>query len=212
MRRKGFFITFEGGEGCGKTTQLRLLAGRLRRLGHVVVTTKEPGAGPLGPVFRKLLLSRSITIPPAAELFLFLADRAQHVEKVIRPHLARGAVVLCDRYEDSTLAYQGGGRGFPIDFLQRANTLASGGLKADLTFFLDLPPQDAFRRLRGRNRGRDRMETEDRLFHERVRCFYRALARRHPRRVVCISAQKPVKEVFQAIWERLPAAFRKPVV
>lgn len=207
--RRGYFVTFEGGEGSGKTTQIRRLAAKLRALGHPVTVTREPGSGPLGPVFRRLLLA-STPLPNRCELFLFLADRAQHVETVVRPALARGRVVLCDRFEDSTTAYQGGGRGYPSALLSAANRAASGGLRPDRTFLLDVPPEVGIRRLSGRGESKDGLEREDIAFHRRVRAAYLALARREPRRVVKLDGTKEPAAVFEALWRRLPAWLRSP--
>jgi len=135
----GLFVTLEGVDGCGKTTQAQLLADRLRASGHCVVLTRQPGGTVIGERLRELLLTPGNPIPPAAELFLYLADRAVHVAEAVVPALEKGCVVVCERYTDSTLAYQGYGRGLDLDLLRRLNEMATGGVSPDLTLVLDIP-------------------------------------------------------------------------
>ncbi|MEK7765918.1 MAG: dTMP kinase, partial [bacterium] len=151
--RRGHFITTEGIEGCGKTTQARLLATRLRREGHTVLLTAEPGGTKLGRSIRAALLTAGRRVHPLAEWLLFEADRAQHVRETIEPALRRGAVVICDRYSDSTRAYQGYGRGLGLSFVDRVDRIATGGLRPDLTLLLDLPVREGLARARRRGRG-----------------------------------------------------------
>lgn len=183
-------ITFEGPDGSGKTTALRTVAEALRSEGRSVQTTRQPGDSSLD-VRRTLLEGRSIL--PVAELFLFLADRAQHVAEVIRPSLDRKMVVMCDRYADSTVVYQGHARGLDLDLLRTLNELATGGLSPNLTLLFDLPTQVSFMRMQSR----DRLDSEPIEFHERVRSGFLEEARLKPHRWVIIDATKPPDEVAQ---------------
>lgn len=189
------FITLEGPEGAGKSTQLPQLASWLEGLHKAVVTTKNPGGTPIGGQIRKILLEpANAAMVPLAELLLYAADRAQHVEEVVRPALAQGSVVLCDRYIDSTLAYQGFGRGLDHDLIARLNELATGGLKPDLTLLLDLPVEQGLARVAA-SRQVDRLETEAIAFHHRLRDGYLALAERERGRFVVVDATQPAETV-----------------
>jgi dTMP kinase len=180
------FITFEGIEGCGKSTQARRLC---ERLGERVRLTCEPGGTALGRSIRELLLEPARgTMDPVAEALLYLADRAQHVGEVIRPALEEGRTVVSDRYVDSTLAYQGYGRGLPLHLLEAVAELATGGLRPDLTVFLDVPVEMGLKRVGARGR-HDRLESERVEFHERVRQGYLALIEREPRRWVRLDGE-----------------------
>ncbi len=194
----GLFIAFEGPEGSGKTTQLRRLYRRLRRAGVPVVRTREPGGTRLGERLRALLKRADQNPAPEAELFLFLAARAQLVSTVIRPALAAGQVVLCDRYSPSTLAYQAYGRGLPLDQVADADRLATGGLWPDLVVLLDLPAEAGLAR-RGRA-GADRFEAEELEFHRRVRAGYLELARSDPERWLVLDAQVPPGVLARQVW------------
>ena len=201
---RGRFLTFEGIDGCGKTTQLRLLARAWRRRGFSVVTTREPGGTPLGERIRRLLLGRaSAGMDPHAELLLMFAARAQHVRQVIRPALARGRVVLSDRFTDASLAYQGYGRGLNLAFIRRLHRVACGGLRPDLTFVIDIDPRSSVRRARRRNararRDEGRFEREALAFYRRVRRGYRALARREPRRVKLIPGEASPERIHSRV-------------
>ncbi len=202
------FITFEGVEGAGKTTQIARLAARLREAGRQdVLTTREPGDGPLGQELRRLALHppMGIVVEPRAELLIMLADRAQHVGQVIRPHLEAGGIVICDRYADSSLAYQGYGRGLDLDEIAHLNDYATGGLQPDLTFLLDLDPAVGL----ARQRERTVMEEEALPFHQRIRAGFLALAEAAPERFVVLDAARPPDAVHEDIWNavssRLPA-------
>jgi len=196
----GFFITFEGGEGSGKTTQLKALLARLRALHGDAIQTRDPGGTAIGNQVRELLLNReNVRMSPLAELLLYEASRAQLVQEVIRPALASGRIVLCDRFTDSTVAYQGYGRGLDLDLVQRLNAVAADGLRPDLTFLLDLDPivglARASERLAQPRQRRDRLEDEVLEFHQRVQAGYRALAAREPERVVIVDAAPGILEI-----------------
>jgi dTMP kinase len=203
---RGLFVTFEGGEGSGKTTQLGLLAVRLRAAGERVVETRDPGGTAIGKEIRAILLSReSGPISAATELFLYEASRAQLVRDVIAPALERGTIVLCDRFTDSTLAYQGFGRGLDVEVIRRMDRLATGGLGPDLTMLLDLEPAMGLARCRRDAASdvapRDRIEAEPLDFHRRVREGYRRLAREEPDRFRVMDARLPVREIEAAVWD-----------
>ena len=193
------FVTFEGVDGSGKSTQIELLREWLQQRGLEAVATAEPGATPLGLELRRLLLTPDTgsAVSPRAEALLYAADRAQHVHEVIRPALDRGAWVLGDRYIDSTIAYQGGGRGLSSAALERLNAWAADGLVPDLTVLLDLDVSIASRRRAGA--GEDRLEAERIEFHERVRRRFLSLARAHPDRFTVIDAERTVDVVHDDV-------------
>jgi dTMP kinase len=205
----GLFIAFEGGEGTGKTTQARLIAIWLREQGYDVVTTHEPGATKIGMRLRALLLDTSHSgMSPHAEALMYAADRAEHVASVIEPALKRGAVVITDRYLDSSLAYQGGGRGLRTADIARLNSWATGGRVPDLTVLLDMPPEAGLGR---RARSADRLEAEPPEFHRRVRAGFLALARAEPSRYLVIDASLPADEVTAQIKDRIREVLPDPV-
>lgn len=199
---RGLFVTFEGPEGAGKSTAVATLAAELRSRGHEVLTTREPGAGAFGAKVRALLLEGG-EVEPSAELFLFLADRAQHVATIIRPALLGGTVVLCDRFADSTLAYQGYGRGWDLDWLRRLNATATGGLTPDLKLLFDLSSEEGLARLEQR----DRIDAESLEFHHRVREGFRAEAAADPLKWTVLNAantpEAVAHEALNAILSRL---------
>ncbi len=199
--RRGTLVTLEGGEGCGKSSQAEALAALLREDGYAVLVTREPGGTKLGQVV-KGIFQEGVPVTAEAELFLFEAARAQHVQEVIRPALERGEVVLCDRYTDSTLAYQGYGRGLSPDHLRAVNHIATGGLPPHFTILLDLPPEKGLAR-KANERVRDSLGDESIEFHRRVREGYLELARREPKRIAVVDASKPLQQVTQAAWRHL---------
>jgi dTMP kinase len=187
----GLFLTFEGPEGAGKTTQIGLLADALREMGHLVTRTREPGGDVVGERVRELLLHEDVGVE--AELLLFAAARARNVHSVVRPALAAGHVVLCDRYTDSTVAYQGYGRGLSLDLIARINDFATGGLRPDRTFLFDLPPAEGL--ARQSRADQNRLDRESLAFHERVRDGFLAIARTEPGRVILLNASRSVPEI-----------------
>ena len=190
------FITFEGVEGSGKTTQIESVGAALEEKGHSVTVTREPGGTKTGENIRQLLLdSLDGSVGQETELLLYMASRAQHVRDVIRPALSSGAVVLCDRFADATLAYQSGGRGLPEDTVTELNVLATGGVGPNLTVLLDIPEEEGLARARGRGGELDRMEREGGSFLRDVRKAYLEIARRDPGRVKVIDATLPAEQV-----------------
>lgn len=208
------FITLEGPEGSGKSTQSRLLDDYLRARGYSVVATREPGGTPIGDQIRDTLHDTANTaMSPTAEVLLYSASRAQLVAEVIRPALAAGRVVLCDRYADSTMAYQGYGRGLDLAMLAALTTIATGGLAPDLTLLLDIDVTRGLSRRRDEGEEMNRLDLEEVAFHERVRAGYHALAAAEPWRWVIINADQPVDTVQaairRAVEKRLPTVDRR---
>jgi dTMP kinase len=194
------FVTFEGIEGSGKTTQVRRLSAYLKEKGVPHRVTREPGGTKLADEIRSLLLSpREEPVFPETELLLYEAARSQHVRGVILPALSSGQAVLCDRFYDSTSAYQGFSRGIDVPRIEELNAFASGGVSPDLTFLLDVSPEDGFARLRGRGVRPDRIEAESVEFHRRVRGGYLSLQARDPARILRIDGSLPADEVFRLI-------------
>ncbi|MCK5785945.1 MAG: dTMP kinase [Candidatus Sabulitectum sp.] len=182
----GLFVTFEGVEGSGKSSRCRCLIEALQSTGSETVFTREPGGPDVSERIRSLLLNPGLDVPPLTELLLYFASRAANVDRIIRPALKRGAIVLCDRFSDATFAYQGWGRGLPLDGMHVANELATGGLKPHLTILMDLDPEEGFRRMDISGRKLDRIEMEDLSFHRRVRDGYLDLAGQEPERFLVV--------------------------
>ncbi|GAA6622083.1 dTMP kinase [Scytonema sp. NUACC26] len=200
---KGKFIVFEGVEGCGKTSQIQRIQEWLHSLNISAIVTREPGGTELGLYLRQLLLESGTTsIADRTELFLYAADRSQHVEGIIKPALAEGKVVLCDRYTDSTIAYQGWGRGISLDTIEQLNFLATDGLQSDLTILLDIDPEISFNRILAK-RKLDRMEQADLKFHHRVRQGFLSLAEKFPERIVALDGDREIDKVTADIQQLL---------
>ncbi|MBU7583011.1 MAG: dTMP kinase [Nostoc sp. TH1S01] len=201
----GKLIVFEGVEGCGKTTQMQLCCQWLESLGISVIVTREPGGTELGVHLRRLLLEKSEDKPVAdvTELLLYAADRAQHVEQELKPNLAAGKYILCDRYTDSTVAYQGYGRGLNMSLIEKLNNIATSGLTSDLTIWLDVDVEVGLSRKRGDAAGLDRIEQETIAFHRRVQQGYSQLAAAHPSRIVQIDGSLSKETVSSVIQEIL---------
>ena len=200
----GKFITFEGIDGSGKSTQLRMLAGALRQRSIDVITTCEPGGTPLGRRLRESFLETEETVAPLAELLLFAADRAQHVELLIKPALEEGRIVISDRYADATAAYQGAGRGFPESVVADVIKLATSGLKPDLTLFFDISVENALSRTKSRKETGERvnrMDVETAEFYSRVRDAYLEIAAKENDRFSVIDANGPIEQVQARVLE-----------
>jgi len=197
----GKFISFEGGDGAGKSTQLTLLSGDLEALGRRVILTREPGGTRLSEQIRSWVLHESDALCKQAELLLIFAARAQHISEVIRPALLRGDWVLCDRFTDASYAYQGGGRGIPVGFIQQIEAVSTEGMRPDLTLLLDLPVIQGIERSVGRGQGSDRFEEQDLEFKQRVRQAYLDRQSDEPDRIRMIDATKSVESVHTQIWD-----------
>lgn len=201
---RGIFIAFEGTEGCGKSTQIERLAAHLASLGRAALVTREPGGTPLGEILRRVLLDPTgAGIDGWSELFLLEAARHAHVEQVIRPALERGLIVISDRFADSSVAYQGGGRGLDVAQVEWLNRIATAGLMPDLTVLLDIEVEEGLRRIARRDATRDRMEREQIEFHRRVRDAYRHLALRRGSAYIQIDGALPPDKIERAILARL---------
>jgi len=213
LRHGGVFVAFEGGEGSGKSTQIELLASALREAGRPVRVTHEPGGTQVGEQIRHLLLHGDQALTPRAEALLFAADRALHVDTVIRPALERGEAVLTDRFVDSSLAYQGAGRELTIDDVHRVSRWATGGLQPDLTVLLDIPASQGLDRARGRGAA-DKLEGESLAFHDRVRESFRHLAESAPRRYLVVDARHSPEEIAARVLAAVEVLYtlRRPAL
>ena len=194
--QKGLFITFEGCDGCGKTTQLELLAKYLQDKGYDVIVTREPGARGLGETLREILLNYDGEVSSNCESFLFLADRAQHIDTIVKPAIDAGKIVLCDRHIDSTAAYQGYGRGLDLEQINYLNNIATSGLKPDLTLLFDVDIETSMARI-GKNK--DRMESAGIEFQEKVRRGYLELAKAEPERIRIFDSRKTIEQLHQEV-------------
>jgi dTMP kinase len=202
LKHSGLFISFEGIDGSGKSTQLQLCADTLEKKGYSILVTRNPGGTDFGQELRQILLHSTYAVDPVAELMLFMADRAQHRKDVILPALADGKIVLCDRYSDSTFAYQGYGRGIDLETIQQLNTIATQGLEPHLTLLFDGEPSVLAQRVskRGAN---DRMEAESLNFRSRVREGYLALTKAKPHRVHLLDATQSIEALHQTVVETI---------
>ena len=214
--RRGRFITFEGTDGCGKTTQIRLLVERLRAAGYNVLESAEPGGTRIGTQVRRILLdARNQELSPTAELLLYFACRAQNVDEWINPALAEGRIVISDRFTDSTLVYQGVGRGLGEDVVLGLDRVACRGLQPDLTIYLDLDLETGLARARARNLesqdNETRMDDQAAEFHRRVRDAYLDLARRESKRIRVIDASRGVDTVAADIWQAVLETLEEPL-
>ncbi len=201
---KGLFITFEGLDGSGKTTQIALLADYLKRKGREVITTIEPGGTTLGDRIRQILLDKNNAgMSHKAETFLFEASRAELVSKVIAPALGSGKIIICDRFFDSTIAYQGIARGLGVEKVMELSLWATDGIVPDLTFLLSVDVEGGEKRLSGSSKNRDRIESEEEKFKQRIFNGYIELARKYSGRIVLIDAKQEIKTIFNQIRERV---------
>lgn len=200
------FITFEGADGCGKTTQIELLNKYLQEKGFKTLVTREPGAKGLGEKLREILLNYDGEVSPNCESFLFLADRAQHVDCVIKPALKDGVIVLCDRHTDSTVAYQGHGRQLDIEQIKKLNEIAVNGLKPDLTIVFDIDIETSMQRV---GKTKDRMESAGMDFFNRVRNGYLAIAKDEPNRVKVINSADTIDKIHNQVVELVEKAVNK---
>ena len=198
--KKGLFITFEGVDGCGKSTQMELLQEYLTTKGYDVVLTREPGGKGLGEKIREILLNYDGKVSDKCESFLFLVDRAQNIDIIVKPAIEAGKIVLCDRHTDSTVAYQGYGRGLNLEQIDHLNKLATGGLKPDLTFVFDIDTETSMKRV-GQNK--DRMESAGNGFQKKVREGYLELAKQEPQRIKIIDASKSIDEIHNKVIDIL---------
>lgn len=198
--KKGLFITFEGADGCGKTTQMDLLAEYLKNQGREVVLTREPGGKGLGEKIREILLNYDGEVSDRCESFLFLADRAQNIDTIVNPAVDAGKIVLCDRHTDSSVAYQGYGRGLNIERINMLNNLATNGKKPDITFVFDIDTETSMKRV---GKEKDRMESAGFEFHTKVRNGYLEIAKKDPERIKVIDASKSIEEIHQEVLSYL---------
>lgn len=202
---KGLFITFEGADGCGKTTQLQLLKKYFEDNGYEVVVTREPGGKGLGEKFREILLNYDGDVSDRCEAFLFLADRAQNIDTIVKPAVLSGKIVLCDRHIDSSVAYQGYGRGLDIDRIKNLNSIATGGMLPDLTFVFDIDIETSMKRV---GKDKDRMESAGNEFFNRVRNGYLELAKQEPERIRVIEARGSVNKIQQDVINIIKSLFQ----
>lgn len=201
MVKKGLFITFEGPDGSGKTTQALLLISRLKKAGYAVLHTREPGGEPVAEKIRALLLAPQNRITPVAELLMYWAARSQHVHWVIKPALKQGMVVVCERFSDATMAYQGFGRGLDRTWISKMNKIAAAGLEPGITFLLDVAPRRGLRQVMKAKGRKDRFERENLGFHNKVRKGYLCIARQYPRRIKIISGNNTISNIQGKIAE-----------
>lgn len=199
----GLFITFEGIDGCGKSTQARLLADRLAAGGFTIVATREPGGTPIAEKIRELLIDPvNSAMVDECELLLYLAARAQHVREKVIPAIESGSMVICDRFQDATFAYQGFGRGLSIDFLKGINAFAAG-IEPDCTFIFDIPVDLAFERMSAMNKLKDRLESSGRDFFEKIREGYHYLSKQFPQRISLLDGTLPIDSLAEIVQQKV---------
>lgn len=204
-KHKSFFITIEGGEGCGKTTQSKLLKKYLEDKGFKVILTREPGGSVVAEQVRNILLNPAFKVVPLCELMLYESSRAQHLEEIIKPNLKKGYVVICDRFTDSTLAYQGYARNLDKNIIKKLNDIASCGIKPDITFYLDVEPKEGIKRAKSVDKGEltggDRIEKESIKFHNKVRKGFLDLVKKYSSRIKKIDTKNGIDETHKNIVE-----------
>ena len=193
---KGLFITCEGADGCGKTTQLQLLKTYLENKGYEIIVTREPGGKGLGEKFREILLNYDGVVSDRCESFLFLADRAQNIDTIVKPAVSSGKIVLCDRHIDSSVAYQGYGRGLNIEEIKKLNSIATGGMLPDLTLVFDIDIETSMQRV---GKEKDRMESSGNEFFNRVRNGYLELAKQEPERIKVVDSRGSIEEIHEKV-------------
>ncbi len=204
--KKGLFITFEGADGCGKTTQIKLVKDYLEKSGYEVVLTREPGAKGLGEKIREILLNYDGIVSDRCESFLFLADRAQNIDTIVNPAVEKGKIVLCDRHIDSTVAYQGYGRGLNLERINKLNLLATDGRVPDLTIVFDIDVETSMQRV---GKEKDRMESAGIEFHNRVRNGYLEIAKNEPERVKVVDGREGIEKVFENVKDLVNKTLQK---
>ena len=204
--QKGLFITFEGADGCGKTTQIKLVKDYLEKSGYEVVLTREPGAKGLGEKIREILLNYDGIVSDRCESFLFLADRAQNIDTIVNPAVEKGKIVLCDRHIDSTVAYQGYGRGLNLERINKLNLLATDGRVPDLTIVFDIDVETSMQRV---GKEKDRMESAGIEFHNRVRNGYLEIAKNEPERVKVVDGREGIEKVFENVKDLVNKTLQK---
>lgn len=201
---RGLFFTFEGIDGCGKSTQLKQIAKRMSEMFLPVVVSREPGGTEISEKIRDILISpQNREMVNECELLLYLAARAQHVKEKIIPELEKGHIVLCDRFQEATFAYQGFGRNIPMDFLKKVNSFATGGLNPDCTFIFDINFEVSAARMLKMNKVKDRLEQNDRDFYERISNGYRLLAKAEPDRIILLDGNRPIEEISETVYNRI---------
>jgi dTMP kinase len=209
MQKRGILITFEGGDGAGKTTLIQKLFNDLKKLGSNVLQTRAPGGTQIGQDIRNLLLHKhDAPLSKRSELLLFLADRAQHVDELILPELRKGKIILCDRFNDSTIAYQGGARGFKEALVSQLCRFACDDLQPDLTLYLDLDPKIGFERAKKAGFVKDRIESETLQFHQKIRKTFKRIAKKSPKRFFILDASKSPEEVYSQARERIDSLLK----
>ena len=199
--RKGVFITFEGIDGCGKSTQLELAAKKLGEQSFPLLVTREPGGTAIAEKIREILISpQNSEMVNECELLMYLAARAQHVREKIIPAIEQGFVVLCDRFQEATFAYQGFGRNIPLDFLEKINSFATGGLSPDLTFVFDISVDLSNERMQKMNKAKDRLELNGRTFYQKIAEGYRFLAKKEPQIILLLDGSEPLERISEQVY------------